>query len=410
MAVLDVIVVGGGPAGSTSAEILKKHGYNVELIEKEIFPRFKPCAGWITEGVLELAGIEPEEYSSSNTLQRITGFLLWDRKGRAHVIDYGKTVSYGIIRTEFDDFLLKRAINAYGLKVHFGTYVRSIHQKQDRVTVTTSRGTIEARVVIGAGGHFCPVSKALGNTTSDDFTVATLESETLLDPGVMKRFTLKGEIPEIRFLSPISGYAWYIVKGNYLTIGVGSVDKKRIRSYLSRYMDFLEEKGNIPKGWKEIIAPFKGHFYKFYPASPRRIIGNRLLLAGDSAGFAYNMSGEGIKPAIISGILAARTVMEAGGDYSEKGLSLYRRYAERFFGVPGKPPTGERGTGRKVSTLANIAFERILLGTGPGRKFIVERFFLGRNRYGKQDYRWLLDSRDGNYAEKSGNEQRHGEK
>src|SRR5262249_39573503 len=74
-----------------------------------------------------------------------------------------------------------------------------------------------------------------------------------------------------------------------------------------------------------------GHAYLLYRKTQRKLIGDGVLLIGDAAGLAYSQSGEGIRPAIESGLLAARTVLEANGAYSSATLQGYRKFlAERF--------------------------------------------------------------------------------
>ncbi len=70
----DVLVVGGGPAGSTCAGKLGKAGLDVLLMDKEVFPRDKPCAGWITPEVLTTLAIDHEEYGRGRVLQAISSF------------------------------------------------------------------------------------------------------------------------------------------------------------------------------------------------------------------------------------------------------------------------------------------------------------------------------------------------
>ncbi len=105
----DVLVVGGGPAGSTCAGKLGKAGLDVLLMDKEVFPRDKPCAGWITPEVLTTLAIDHEEYGRGRVLQAISSFRTGLIHGPEVVTRYGTTVSYGIRRCEFDHYLLQRS-------------------------------------------------------------------------------------------------------------------------------------------------------------------------------------------------------------------------------------------------------------------------------------------------------------
>lgn len=94
----DIIVIGGGPAGSTLAWSLEKSGKRVLIIDKQDFPRDKTCAGWVTPAVMDTLEIDQDNYARGRTLQPISAFRI-GMMGQAPVDnDHGETVSYGIRR------------------------------------------------------------------------------------------------------------------------------------------------------------------------------------------------------------------------------------------------------------------------------------------------------------------------
>ena len=105
----DVLIVGAGPAGSSCAWKLRNSGLAVTILDKRTFPRDKVCGGWITPQVLQELQIDPAEYSPNRTFQPITGFRTGTMGGAEVETDYRETISYGIRRYEFDDFLLARS-------------------------------------------------------------------------------------------------------------------------------------------------------------------------------------------------------------------------------------------------------------------------------------------------------------
>ena len=105
----DVLIVGGGPAGSSCARGLRKSGLDVAILDKQAFPRDKVCGGWITPRVLTELEIDPAEYAQEHALQPITGFRVGCVGGPSLETNYGQAVSYGIRRRQFDDYLLKRS-------------------------------------------------------------------------------------------------------------------------------------------------------------------------------------------------------------------------------------------------------------------------------------------------------------
>src|ERR1700728_1070052 len=105
----DVLIVGGGPAGSSCAWGLREAGLDVAILDKQIFPRDKVCGGWITPAVLSELGIDACDYGRDRVLQPITAFRTGYIGGPAMETGYNATVSYGIRRREFDDYLLRRS-------------------------------------------------------------------------------------------------------------------------------------------------------------------------------------------------------------------------------------------------------------------------------------------------------------
>ena len=95
----DALVVGGGPAGSTCARVLRRAGWDVVVLDRARFPRDKVCAGWVTPGVFELLELDPAEYRTTGfTIQEITGFRT-SVIGRPSVeTRYDEIVSYAIRR------------------------------------------------------------------------------------------------------------------------------------------------------------------------------------------------------------------------------------------------------------------------------------------------------------------------
>ena len=106
----EVLIVGGGPAGSTCAWKLKRAGIDVLVLDKKSFPRDKICAGWVTPAVIRTLGLDIGDYTQAGrTFQPITGFRTGVIGGTEVDTRYAEPVSYGIRRFEFDAYLLARS-------------------------------------------------------------------------------------------------------------------------------------------------------------------------------------------------------------------------------------------------------------------------------------------------------------
>ena len=89
-----MLVVGGGPAGSSCAFALRRAGVSVAVLDKAHFPRDKVCAGWITPPVLHALEIEPEDYAKNGrVIQPIRGFAVARRGDTGADADCGEVVS-----------------------------------------------------------------------------------------------------------------------------------------------------------------------------------------------------------------------------------------------------------------------------------------------------------------------------
>lgn len=291
----DVLIVGGGPAGSACARELVGGGLRVAVLDRADFPRLKLCAGWITPEVLAALELAPAEYPH--------GLLSFDKlmihvKGICFPVH---TVQHSIRRIEFDDFLLRRSGAA--LIRHA---VRDISRRGDGFEVD---GRFRGRWLIGAAGTRCPVYRSLfraAHPRNDGLQVAALEHE----------FEYQWQDPRCHlwfFDHGLPGYAWYVPKaGGWLNCGLGALAGRLrergqdLHAHWARFTRMLERRGLV-RGATALQA--QGYSYFLRGSSCARRDGNALL-AGDSAGLATVDLGEGIGPAILSGVAAARTVLD----------------------------------------------------------------------------------------------------
>ena len=359
----DLLIVGGGPAGSSCAWALRSSGLRALILDKSVFPRNKVCGGWVTPQVFATLRIDLQAYSRGRTLQPISGFRVSSLGEREVEVRYDHTVSYGIRRSEFDEYLLRRS----GAKVREGAAITSIERKGGGWTVN---GEISARMLIGAGGHFCPVARLLGNRHAGEPVVAQ-EIEFEMTPAQAAACSIAPETPELYFCRDLKGYGWCFRKGNFLNVGLGRLDQHSLPQHVSRFVWFLHATGKVRFALPE---RFPGHAYLLYGYSQRQLVADAALMIGDAAGLAYEQSGEGIRPAVESGVLAANVIMEAGGDYSRERLSRYPALlAERF----GRRPSMMESVARRLPpAVRNLAARRLLKSESFCRGTVIDEWFL----------------------------------
>jgi flavin-dependent dehydrogenase len=339
----DVLIIGGGPAGSTCARILHQAGLDVVVMDKKLFPRGKVCAGWITPEVVATLQLNVEEYSRTRVFQPIIGFRSGILGGKQVETFYDDVVSYGILRREFDEYLLGRC----GARLLLGVEFKTIARDGNRWCINDS---INARLVIGAGGHFCP------------------EIEFELSQEQIPHCKVRPEVFELYFCNDLQGYGWCFRKGNVLNVGLGREDSNAVSHQTKQFLRFLKLCNHVPEDTPEKCP---GHAYILYGHTQRELFRDGLMLIGDAAGLAYPQSGEGIRPAVESGLLAAETILSAKGNFCRERLAPYAdRLIQRF----GKPRPAAHPKGLTAS------LERMFAGTHWfTRRIILDRWFLHRS-------------------------------
>jgi geranylgeranyl reductase family protein len=354
----DAVIVGGGPAGSTCARLLRRAGWSVVVIDRARFPRDKVCAGWVTPGIWRLLELDPAAYRATGlVLQEIHGFRVGVMGGWSRQIRYPGVVSYAIRRCEFDHFLLRRA----DADVHDGAAVTSLDRVRNRWVVNER---YEAPVLVGAGGHFCPVARHLRGDAAESQPVVAQEVEFRLGDGAA---TIDEDVPELFFCRDLDGYAWCVRKGEYLNVGIGRRHSDGFIAHRQAFAALLDRAGKV-RG--DALGRWCGHAYLAGGAGLRPMVGDGVLLIGDAAGLAYPESGEGICPAIESGIAGAKALVRAAGTYDAEHLRPYEAVMRRLHPPASAIPLPKR---------AVAAMGRALLGSKLfARHLVLDRWFLRR--------------------------------
>jgi menaquinone-9 beta-reductase len=358
----DLVVVGGGPAGSTLGGALRARGWRVLLIDKAEFPRDKTCAGWVTPAVLEALGIAPEEYARGRVLQPIHAFRigLMGRPPREN--HHGeRPVSYGIRRCEFDHYLLEQS----GVERVLGAQVRELSRQDGEWIIN---GRYRAPWLVGAGGHFCPVAAQLGDGPgSHERAVTAKEVEFEMSPVQARQCAARGDTPELWFCDDLKGYGWIFRKGEYLNIGLGREDNVRLGEHLAGFVAAMQAAGRIPAA---LPTRYKGHAYLLYGHAQRPLAGPGCLLVGDAAGLAYSQSGEGIRPAVESALIAAQ-LLAVHRDRPQQVTAAYEQAVRTRFGRRGDQPA------RPVpGWLKSLAAPALLRSGWFTRRIVTEKWFL----------------------------------
>ena len=286
----DVLIVGGGPAGAACAGRLRELGVDCLILDRQAFPRAKPCAGWVTPRVFQSLKCAPEEYPYG--LTHFNSFQVAVKGIQFRL----PTHQYAIRRVEFDAWLLERA--AVNTTEH---NVKKIRQAGSGFILDDQ---FQANALVGAGGTHCPVRRQF-------FPSILKEKGLILAKEEEFRYSFTDGRCHLWFFEDgLPGYAWYVPKfGGTLNIGIGAsaAGLKRKKLHLNDLweghlqklsaMHLVEDHAFQPQGYsyylrRKTLTPQKGNAY----------------LVGDALGLATRDMGEGIGPAIQSGILAAEAI------------------------------------------------------------------------------------------------------
>ena len=360
----DVLIVCGGPAGSTCARQLVAAGLDVLVMDKQKFPRDKVCAGWITPAVVKSLHLDIAEYSRDRVIQPVYGFQT-SIMGAAEVeTRYREPASYGIRRCEFDNYLLRRS----GARLLLGVSMNSMQRDGDMWFINDR---IQTPMVVGAGGHFCPVARTMRTPPERGASlVVAQEIEFPINHQERSECRLDNEIVQMYFCPDLKGYGWCFAKGSYLNIGLGREDSHRLSEHVEHFRRWLEQRKIIPRNLRK---KFNGHAYLLYPGSNRTVTGRGVLLIGDAAGLAYAQSGEGIRPAVESGLMAAEVIINARKNYRQENLAPYANLLMQRFGKKNPRPVSKSLLPENIRQKTAV---KLMQSSWFARHVVIDRWFL----------------------------------
>ena len=318
----DIIVVGGGPAGSTTAQLTAKAGRRVLLLDRA--GRIKPCGGAVPPRL-----IRDYEIPSHLIVARIDAARIVSPTGRlAHMPVDGSYVGM-VDRQDFDEFLRCRAAEAGATRVT-GSYTHSTRDDDGvlRIHYELKDGTKDSartKLAIGADG-------ALSKLGRDHIADAHKTKLVFAYHEIVERpetaETYAADRCDVYYNARYSPdfYAWVFPHGKTASIGTGSahkgfalreaVAKLRLDAGLSGSKTLRKEGAPIP------LKPLK-----------RWDNGKDVLLAGDAAGVVAPASGEGIYYAMLGGELAADTALQFLKSANARDLLLARKRFMRAHGM-----------------------------------------------------------------------------
>ncbi len=341
----DVVVVGGGPAGSVMAWSLARRGVRVAVVERASFPREKVCGDFVEPGGLRIleamqcrqALDDPSRLPITSTRVFVQSRVAYRGEIPYYQEKHGlPPYGYIVPRHELDTHLLDRAC-AESATVYEGCAATEIHREGGFIRVGVRSGhrhfTLSSRLVVGADGTESTVAKSFGLARGDRRYIAI--SQRAYVEGV----SVEGGEATIWFDDDLfPGYGWmFPMSGGRANVGVGILSESCHRYGLSvpkLFNAFIEKLRVRHSGCAEIRVVGKplGGVVKTYGGISRNHFDGGVLI-GDAGSFVDPMTGEGITPGMESALIASSTVAEslARGKFDAAFLSQFERDFRRYF-------------------------------------------------------------------------------
>ncbi len=333
---VDVIVIGGGPAGAAASTILAQQGVRVRLFERERFPRFHigesliPETYWVLQRLNMLPKLQASRFIKKYSVQFVSAegresapFYFWDNKPHAC------SQTWQVLRSEFDQMLLDNA-REHGVDVHEGTRVHDVLFDGDRAVGVKIKGEdgvfhqVHARVVVDASGQNGLLMNRLGLRVWDPVlnkgSIWTYWKGARRDSGQDAGATMVIQTGNRK------GWFWYIpLHDDIVSVGVVSPFDYLFKGRTSYAQTYDEEVAACP-GVRERVSMATratGYFAtKDFSYRSTEVAGHGWVLIGDAVGFLDPLYSSGVLLALKSGELAADAIVQGLAKDDTSGAQL----------------------------------------------------------------------------------------
>ncbi|NHJ14623.1 MAG: geranylgeranyl reductase family protein [Candidatus Thorarchaeota archaeon] len=329
----DVAVVGAGPAGATAGYYLAKAGHSVCLIDKDTFPRDKPCGGGFATTLVDEFSYLKKRSKEFIQATCQTGVL---HSPNQRIVLMGRADMAVALRTEFDHVLYEIAVDS-GAEPLIDHRIKRIAFNTNGVVLEATNGrVVEASAVVGADGVNSLVARSTGlnpRWPSSKVTACRVLEIPVSEKEITDIYTEDRQYHFFANLGGHPGYGWSFPKTRTVNVGLGIVGKhsKGLPGRFTLFLRHLKREGLLPHNAstshaKGALVPTGGPL--------GRTVRDRCVLVGDSAGMVNPLTGGGILYAMKSGRFAASVVSSCLEKNTLSALDLltYQRLWMKDFG------------------------------------------------------------------------------
>jgi flavin-dependent dehydrogenase len=334
----DVVVIGGGPAGSTTSTLLAQQGVKVGLFEREKFPRFHigesliPETYWVLKKLNMLPKMQRSHFVKKYSVQFVNAsgklsapFYFWDNK------PHECSQTWQVVRSEFDQMMLDNA-REHGVEAYDGVHVVDVLFEGDRacgvrISENGTRRDIRAKVVVDASGQAALLQNRfklrLWDPILNKGAIWTYWKGAYRDTGRDEGATMVLQTPDKK------GWFWYIPQhDDIVSVGVVAPFDYLFKGRANHEQTYQEEVERC-KAVKERVSKatrVSGYFAtRDYSYRAKEVAGNGWVLVGDAFGFLDPLYSSGVLLALRSGEMAADAIVEGlkTGDVSQAQLGQW---------------------------------------------------------------------------------------
>ncbi|RDE17213.1 MAG: hypothetical protein C4K48_00345 [Candidatus Thorarchaeota archaeon] len=306
----DVAVIGAGPAGSTASRYLAKQGLKVCIIDKDTFPRNKPCGGGFAQGLLDdFPYLKKRADEFLKGIARL-GIL---HSPNLHIALSGKVEMAMTLRTDFDNVLLESALEQ-GAASYIGSRARHITIRPGSSKVELANGnSIKSCMIVGADGVSSIVARESGLQRSwpkSKITACRVAEVPAKQDEIIDRYTEDLQYHFYASFGGLPGYGWIFPKRETINVGLGIVGAhaRGLPTIFETFVRYLKSENLLARdadlsSVRGALVPTGG------PA--KKTVSDGCLIVGDAAGMVDPLTGGGIAYAMRAGRHASRAIATA---------------------------------------------------------------------------------------------------
>lgn len=314
----DIVILGGGPAGIAAAIILSEAGISTTLIEKNIYPREKTCAGILTEKTISFLSNNLSFSEIGQTFSTNQVKAMYQRNSIVHLMVQSP---FWFVERQIFDFQLLNICRKKGTHIIEGLSATKLFPNENKILLSNKQ-SLTYKFLIIADGVFSPARRQLGlSKVPTAFCIQDTVKRNLC-PNPLKQL----QEVQLNFGDVPQGYSWIVPYQDDIAVGTGIfANPADYRALLAKHEILCKHIGlPTPTKRRGAFVPIGG--FNTQTEHPYE----NIVIVGDAAGLANPLTGEGIYHALLSGFYAGKSYLMNMQNFRTTYLSLLQPMIEQL--------------------------------------------------------------------------------